>query len=595
MLDRTELQKIYAETGSESEEENSAEAAEPVTEFGVDHQWSKASLPGSDSLPPSYPLDKLPDAMREFVEQIAESTQTPTDMCLVACISTLSACVAGKANVAYNDYTEPLQIWAATIAESGTGKSPVYRYLSKPIEDWEVAEAKSTKTARAILRSERASLEKRLKGLEQVASGQKILFGSKAWDKVIQDQTTIRERLEDFPSVSKPRIISQDITPEALVLVMRDNHERQAVLSAEAEALQIISGRYTNRVNADLWKKGYDSDTFNSDRIRDKSSIQLVRPALAVSLMFQPVVMKTLRNQNVLQGEGLLGRFLYAVPRSNVGFRKTGPDVAPADPMVVAEYGRRATILLNASFPATDVSLPTLTFTPAALQVLYDLQAKLEVELRPDGLLYSIRDWGSKSFGRTLRIAGVLHIFEEASGGEVKLDATGPIDEDMVLAAADIVRASIPHALAAYAMFGRDKKAQTLEYVYNKYLELLESALPVTKRDLHQATKNKSLLGGQISELEPYISEMENRNLLRQIEKTDGGRPTVVLVPNPEITGDTNMEGQISMSNSPDGDEVNPPFETFETQNESSELNDLDFYASTFETFESLTEEESTE
>ena len=496
--------------------------------------WAEPILPDEDPEPDPYPTYDLPHSLYRFVEEVAESTQVATDMALLATLSTVSACVAGKAQVSYN-WPEPVQLWTATIADTGTRKSPVFRLVQAPVETWLAEETERTKVERAMRRSRKASLEKKLEALERLASGQKIHIGSPEWKDILKEQADIRTELEDYPSVGVPRLIVSDATPEALVRVMADNHERVFVASSEADVLKILAGLYSNQPNLGLWKAAYDCDPFQYDRVRDSQSIQLNRPALAATLMLQPTVLQELRNKRTFTGEGLLGRFIFAVPKSNTGYRNTGLDVSPPDPGVLGEYNRRIKTLLDLPFPDKKQTLPVLTFTPGALTLLYDLEAEIEKEQRPTGSLYAIRDWGHKLFSKALRLAGVLHVFEAAQYPSMTLVGGGTIDEDIVQAAADLARASIPHAATAYRMLNMDEGSETLQYVFRRYLEILKSGDPVTKRDLFQAVKNKPALRTRVSSLDSYIDNLEGRDVLRQVKTTGIGRPSVVLIPNPAL------------------------------------------------------------
>jgi len=497
--------------------------------------WSEPLLPDAEPEPDPYPTCDLPYVLYRFVKEVAESTQTSTDMVLMATLSTVSACVAGKAEVAYNDWTQPLQLWTGTIADSGVRKSPVFRLVTKPVRQWEAEEKERTKVQRADLRSRKASLEKRLEALERKAAGHSVQVGSQEWKDIIQAQTDIRKELEDFPPVGVPRVLANDATPEALVQVMADNSERIFVGSSEADVLKILGGMYSNQPNTGVWKAGYDSDFFINDRVGGAEPTSLNRPALAVTLMLQGIVLQELRNKRTFVGEGVLGRFLFAVPATNTGYRKTGRNVSAADPAVLSEYSRRIKTLLSLPFPGTGKDLPTLAFTQDALDVLSDLEAEIEKGMLPGGGLRAILDWAGKLFGKVLRVAGVLHLLESAQHS-LSLVGGGTIGVDSVLAAADIARASVAQARAAYGVLGTDESLDNLQYVYRRYTELLQASSTATRRDLFHAVKNRTSLGGRVSSLDSYIKELEDRDVLRQVKSTGTGRPSIILIPNPALS-----------------------------------------------------------
>jgi len=544
--------------------------------------WGDPILPDADPTPPSYPLDKLPVSLRKFVEEISRFTQVPSDMVLLPCLSTISATIANKVVINYR-WPEPPQLWTATISESGTRKSPVFNHVAGPLSDWQREEEDRTEPERYRLRTRKESLEKKLQKVLTATAKEDLL--SHEWIALEDDQTAIRKLIAELPADSPPRVIVYDATPEALIPLMAVNHERLAVMAAEAEALRVVAGRYSDEANLGLWKASYDCESYAYDRVRDNTHLRLDTPALAITLLFQPTVMETIRNRSVLEGEGVFARFLYGVPKSNVGFRDTGPGVAPVDHAVHKDYDRRVERLLCLPFPAKAKGVPTLTFTSDALNLLYQLEAELEANLRPGRTLNAIPDWGNKLTGKAIRIAGVLHCFEAAGSTDLDLGSMPPIGEDMVRAAAGLVRASMPHAKVAYGMFGQDEKTQTLSYVYRRYLDLLKSGDPVTKRNLYLATRKKPSLGGYVSSLNPYIDELEDRDVLQQIKQTHGGRPTVLLVPNPEIIPGAGSEG-LKKLKSHDGHDANGPFEPSEPLNGPVEKTDTEDGKGPDESFE---------
>ena len=91
------------------------------------------------------------------------------------------------------------------------------------------------------------------------------------------------------PSV--PRIVADDITPEAAGSLMADQHGRLAILSAEGGVFDILAGRYSGeRANLDVFLKGHAGDTLKVDR-KGRPPEYIPRPALTVSVMIQPAVL----------------------------------------------------------------------------------------------------------------------------------------------------------------------------------------------------------------------------------------------------------------------------------------------------------------
>ena len=179
------------------------------------------------------------------------------------------------------------------MADSGTGKSPVFRSVSAPVKEWEAEERERTRDDRANKRSRKAVLEKTLDKLTQKASGPSVHRGSQPWLDMIRELADIRKELEDFPPTGEPRVIAEDATPEALVKVMADNHERIFVGSSEADVLKILAGLYSNQPNTGLWKKAYDSaEPYTYDRVRDSTSIRLDGVSVTLEVKVSRTILK---------------------------------------------------------------------------------------------------------------------------------------------------------------------------------------------------------------------------------------------------------------------------------------------------------------
>lgn len=74
-------------------------------------QW-ETPLPFDDFDLPEFPTDTLPPVVRDYVEAVAETTQTSVDMAAVASLATLSICLQGKYRIwGKPDWSEPLNTY----------------------------------------------------------------------------------------------------------------------------------------------------------------------------------------------------------------------------------------------------------------------------------------------------------------------------------------------------------------------------------------------------------------------------------------------------------------------------------------------------
>ena len=101
---------------------------------------------------------------------------------------------------------------------------------------------------------------------------------------------------------------------------------------------------------------------------------------------------------------GLLGRFVYALPKSHLGYRNLEPRPIPGD--VLRRY--RSGIRQLIGFVPDEIV--QLRLSQSAYQEWKEFQRAVELQFREGGLLETLKDWGSKLPGAALRLAGVFHV-----------------------------------------------------------------------------------------------------------------------------------------------------------------------------------------
>ena len=105
----------------------------------------------------------------------------------------------------------------------------------------------------------------------------------------------------------------------------------------------------------DLWLKGHSGDPLRVDR-KSRAPEYIPKPALSLGLMIQPQVLHSIAANRDFRGRGLLARFLYCLPVSKVGRRKT-----PAPPVdaAIAENYTAAMAELGWGWPAGSAIPPS--------------------------------------------------------------------------------------------------------------------------------------------------------------------------------------------------------------------------------------------
>ncbi|GAB3402896.1 YfjI family protein [Flindersiella endophytica] len=299
---------------------------------------------------------------------------------------------------------------------------------------------------------------------------------------------------------AKPRLLADDVTPEQAATIMAEQGGRIAVLSAEGGIFAILAGRYSGVANLDLFLKDHAGDTLIVDRRGRHERID--NAALTLGLAVQPQIIADIAGMPGFRGKGLLGRILYSLPPSNVGYRNVEPDPIPAE---VAERYLRNVQDLTLTMAGWD-DPARLTLTPEAGEVFTEHRRRTEQRLRPGaGDLAHIADWAGKYDGAVARVAGLLHL-----ATDVRNAWRNPIGADTIHAAAKLGDYFTAHALAAFDAMGVDPDLDAARAL----LDWLKRTRPATftRRDAHRANHRRF---PKAADLDPALTVLEEHGWIR--------------------------------------------------------------------------------
>ena len=411
--------------------------------------WEE-TIPLTAKLGTAFPVESLPGWLRDWVEAEAEETQTPTDLAGMLALAACSAALQKKFRVSIRgQWSEPLNLYVVVVSPPGTRKSAVFAHATAPVVAWEADQRDRGRMdllqAKEQIRRLESKLERKRRAAAQEDSDEKaegLAIGAAHLARELE------ELKGDLPP--DPRMVFGDITPERLTGVLQAHGERAALFSAEGGLFEILAGRYQGRPNLDLVLQAHSGDRVSVERMGRSETLE--DPSLVIGLAVQPDVIERLGAQREFHGRGLLARFLYSIPRSNVGFRKAAPPLMPAS--VRGEYERRLRALLELQ------GEHTLQLSPEAAEVLVEKMEAIELALRPEGEFSPIVEWSSKLTGQILRLAGILWIAKNAGQAY-----RGTIDVETLLQAVELGRYAAAHARLAHQIVGAEpelKDAQAL-------------------------------------------------------------------------------------------------------------------------------------
>jgi replicative DNA helicase len=421
-------------------------------------------------VPPPFPPDVLPGALGAFARALATATQTPLDLPGMLALAAVSA-ASGRRFVVRTNYREPVNVFAAVALPPGSRKSEVVREIVWPFDEWERRAA------------------------EELA----------------------RQPVTD-PPAPKPRLYSTDATPESLATRLAEQGGRFALLSPEGGGVfAMMCGRYGDAPNIEVYLHGHAGDKIVVDRVK-RASETIWAPALTIGVAAQPDSIRALVGQSDLAARGLLARFLFALPASNIGFRRVDAPPMPRD--VRAQYARTVRALLDVPEDRDERGRTrpwNLALDGAATQLDFSFRARCEARQRPDGDLAAMPEWASKFAGSTLRIAALLHLATHAADETPwRIPISAETLERAIYLAEDYL---VPHARLA---FGAMTEGTALRLA-RRLLEWLRRnrAQKLTPREAMRALGGR---GKRTEVADPALEVLTDHGWIRPLEVEPTGR-----------------------------------------------------------------------
>ncbi len=335
-----------------------------------------------------------------YLAALSRSTQTPIEMPALLGLTIASAAVCNVAQVrGHGDHVEPAPLWGLVLSDPAVRKSAVLSELLVPVLAWEKCKAEELAPVIAAAAQRRKIDEKHLKSIEDKAARS---ADAKQAATLTSEAVRMAQEMHAEPIPTAPVLLASEPTPEALSRQMVANHGRALLASAEADALDIVQGRYSGSRNYGILLKGHAGDAVRAQRV-GRAGDTIDRPALAVALCVQPQAVRELWSDPHAEGRGFLARFAVVYPADRIGYRDVRP--APVPAKMRAEWQSALSRLL--AFPPSDS--PMIIGLDAGADALYhEFQKRTEAALGV-GDLVDRRAWGGKLCGLVLRIALTLH------------------------------------------------------------------------------------------------------------------------------------------------------------------------------------------
>jgi replicative DNA helicase len=481
----SELEKIFRwrlgqspPNGNSGDNEDNGDSTEQLDE----EEWTPPAAFRSYLLP-EFPRGVFPPWLEAFADALAEATQTPRD--LVGMLGLTVGAVASAKLVdveVWDGWREPTNLFTATALRSGSRKTTVFERMCAPIEEYEALLIEETAEEVAEQQTRRRIYEGRLKKAEQQASKADDL----ELDRLTADAMQVAADLESIRPLVEPRLLVDDASPERLASILAEQGGRIALMSAEGGIFDIMAGRYSQGIpNLDVYLKGHAGDALRVDRVGRKADF-VRKPALTTGLAIQPDVLKGLAGRPGFRGRGLLGRYLYAMPRDTLGARNIRTPAVDRD--LETTYARKIKYILGLSpkLSTEDRKPQVIRFSAEAQDEMERFMIWLEPRLAEGAELGDMTDWAGKLAGAVARITGILHLLDHA--GKMKpwdLEVSG----DVVARAVEVGHYLLAHAKCVMAFMGSDPTVEDAKYIL-RWIDR-KGCEWFTKREAWQDTKGR--------------------------------------------------------------------------------------------------------
>ena len=463
-------------------------------------------IPFSEHNLPTFPVNVLPEKLKEYITQVSESLQIPVDMPAMLSLAVCSYCVSEYRISPKPDWIEPLNLYVAIIMPPASKKSAVLKHITEPLKKYEQRLIEDCSQAVTKNQSERRVLESKQKKLEtKLAKGDDI--------NLRMELNKINEEIAEFKDIYMPTVITADSTTEAISRLLFENNGKLAVLNAEGGLFGIMGGKYNGgNPNLDVFLQGHAGDSLKVHRM-GRQGEYVEHPCLVIGLAMQPAILENLKHKEFMHECGLFARFLYASPENDHG--KHGFDTTPILEASKAYYDNLINDLLN-NTPST-----TLTLEYDAQEEFASYFESVEKRLNED--LYSIQSWAGKLRGAVLRIAGILQLIENPHSQTV----SGKI----LKAAINIGEYLIVHAKAVFERMDFDKELHLASRILNWISR--KGKTEFSQNEVYQSLKTSG--ARTMNDFIVALERLEEHNYINHVLEQTRGRPSSMYKVNPEL------------------------------------------------------------
>ena len=481
-------------------------------------------LPMPNALPPvmAFDFDLLPDALRPWIEDIAERVQCPPDFPAVGAMISLAAVVGRKIGVRpkrQDDWLEVPNLWGAIVGRPGMMKSPALRASMQHLQRLEARAREGFEDALATW-NKGQELHKLKREGERAAIVKAIKCNK---------QVSIEDLPDAFaePEPQARRYVVNDSSVEALGVILQANPNGTLAYRDELIGLLKSLDKEGNEGARGFYLSAWSgTDAYTFDRIGRGLDMRIHACCLSLLGSIQPAIIGGYLKQAVAGGggDGLLSRFQLLVWPDHPGdWRNVDrwPDT-DAKARAFATFERLDTLqpeTVGALIEA-DAGIPYLRFDDEAQGTFNEWREDFERRIQSGGDHAAIESHLAKYRKLVPALALLIHLCDSEGG---------PIGNTALLKSLAWAEYLESHARRAYASVAQAEAIGARALMQR--IKRGEVSNPFTPRDVY--LKHWANLGTP-EEAHDAVRYLTDLDYLRKEDRPTGGRPKAAIWINPK-------------------------------------------------------------
>ncbi|HBR2866335.1 MAG: DUF3987 domain-containing protein [Klebsiella pneumoniae] len=459
-------------------------------------------MPGSHHLVipvPTIPLWAFTPVMQKAINYLQDGGKIPVELVVNVVLAAVSEACQSHIEIInpYTNMPEPCALYIVTLADSGTGKSTVYKQLRKPFDELKAELDEAFQEQLLAYKRDYAVWETKLQTLKSNLR-MAVKKGLPADDA--EAELAVYTSMEPVKPVV-PTLVCNDPSESALIELLSKN---QSITINSDEASNFFESCVKD--NPVFFNKGWDGELY--EHKRSNQAPRSFKPTLTLSLMLQrPLFLNFMKkNQDKLLNSGLLARFLFTnIPTKNFTnmSHRHHSNTSFRDETAIPLFHEQIKKLLKKQkqqIISGKTKKKTLKLSPEAAE-FWENKRDIWISLPINDPRWHCIDYMlQKANTNTLRIAGLLHYFSDQE--------TEIIPLSVVQSASLIMDWYLNQAVSWFYQFTDEYKfyqdvEELRQWIHNKFAA--NGWLPFKKNDIIKYGPNKFRRSDKLEPLMNYI------------------------------------------------------------------------------------------